>query len=50
MQTRSSPSLSQSMKKKFEINDLDNLKSFLGIEVARSRKGIVLNQRVLLHS
>lgn len=33
------------LKNKFEIKDLGNLKYFLGIEVARSRKGIVLNQR-----
>ncbi|RVX06299.1 Retrovirus-related Pol polyprotein from transposon TNT 1-94 [Vitis vinifera] len=31
--------------KEFEVKDLGNLKYFLGMEVARSRKGIVVSQR-----
>ena len=33
------------MRKDFDIKDLGPLKSFLGIEVARSRKGIFFSQR-----
>ena len=33
------------LSKEFEVKDLDNLKYFLGIEVARTEKGISLFQR-----
>ena len=33
------------LNKEFEIKDLGNLRYFLGIEVARSRKGIFISQR-----
>jgi Reverse transcriptase (RNA-dependent DNA polymerase) len=33
------------MSNKFEMKNLDGLKYFLGIEVARSNKGIFLSQR-----
>jgi hypothetical protein len=35
--------LEKHLASEFEINDLGNLKSFLGIEVARSRHGIFLS-------
>ena len=37
--------LKEELNKEFEINDLGNLRYFLGIEVARSRKGIIISQR-----
>jgi hypothetical protein len=37
--------LKDSLRKEFEVKDLDQLKYFLGIEIARSPKGIVLSQR-----
>ncbi|KAA0054215.1 putative mitochondrial protein [Cucumis melo var. makuwa] len=37
--------LKKKMGDEFEIKDLENLKYFLGIEVARSRKGISASQR-----
>ncbi|KAJ4721161.1 Retrovirus-related Pol polyprotein from transposon TNT 1-94 [Melia azedarach] len=37
--------LKEELNKEFEIKDLGNLRYFLGIEVARSRKGIFLSQR-----
>ena len=37
--------LKEELNKEFEIKDLGNLKYFLGIEVARSRKGILISQR-----
>ena len=33
------------LAKEFEIKDLENLKYLLGMEVARSKKGIVVSQR-----
>jgi hypothetical protein len=33
------------LSKEFEVKDLGQLKYFLGIEIARSSKGIVLSQR-----
>ena len=33
------------LDQKFEIKDLGSLKYFLGLEIARSNKGISLNQR-----
>ena len=38
-------SLKTSLMKEFEIKDLGNLKYFLGMEIARSKKGIVVSQR-----
>ena len=37
--------LKENMSKEFEVKDLGQLKYFLGIEIARSQKGIVLSQR-----
>jgi hypothetical protein len=37
--------LKKSLSKEFEVKDLGQLKYFLGIEVARSPKGVVLSQR-----
>ena len=38
-------SLKVSLTKEFEIKDLGNLKYFLGMEIARSKKGIAVSQR-----
>ncbi|RVW56445.1 Retrovirus-related Pol polyprotein from transposon RE1 [Vitis vinifera] len=37
--------LKKYLSEEFEVKDLENLKYFLGMEVARSRKGIVVSQR-----
>ena len=37
--------LKNKMSQEFEIKDLENLKYFLGIEVARSKHGIFISQR-----
>lgn len=37
--------LKKQLAQEFEVKDLGNLKYFLGMEVARSRKGIVVSQR-----
>ena len=37
--------LKECLSKEFEVKDLSNLRYFLGIEVARSEKGISLSQR-----
>jgi hypothetical protein len=37
--------LKDNLHKEFEVKDLGQLKYFLGIEIARSPKGIVLSQR-----
>nr|KYP53276.1 hypothetical protein KK1_024903 [Cajanus cajan] len=37
--------LKDSLATEFEIKDLESLKYFLGMEVARSKKGIVVSQR-----
>nr|CAD41085.2 OSJNBb0011N17.2 [Oryza sativa Japonica Group] len=37
--------LKQNLSKEFEVKDLGQLKYFLGIEIARSPRGIVLSQR-----
>lgn len=38
-------SLKENLSKQFEVKDLGQLMYFLGIEIARSQKGIVLSQR-----
>lgn len=40
--------LKKSLSKEFEVKDLGQLKYFLGIEIARSPKGIVLSQGSML--
>ena len=35
----------EALNKTFKIKDLGNLRYFLGFEVARSKKGIMINQR-----
>jgi len=35
----------ETLNKTFKIKDLDDLRYFLGFEVARSKKGIMMNQR-----
>lgn len=35
----------EELHKQFKMNDLGNLKYFLGIEVLRSALGVILNQR-----
>ena len=37
--------LKQKMGEEFKIKDLENLKYFLGMEIARSREGISVSQR-----
>ena len=37
--------LKNRLRKEFEVKDLGQLKYFLGIEIARSSRGIVLSQR-----
>jgi Reverse transcriptase (RNA-dependent DNA polymerase) len=37
--------LKASLAKEFEMKDLDELRYFLGIEIARSKKGVVLSQQ-----
>ncbi|RVW96936.1 Retrovirus-related Pol polyprotein from transposon RE2 [Vitis vinifera] len=37
--------LKKYLSEEFEVKDLGNLKYFLGLEVARSRKGIIVSQR-----
>jgi len=37
--------LKENLSKEFEIKDLGQLRYFLGIEIARSPRGIVLSQR-----
>jgi hypothetical protein len=37
--------LKENLSKEFEVKDLDQLRYFLGIEIARSPRGIVLSQR-----
>lgn len=37
--------LKQCLVKEFEIKDLGQLRYFLGMEIARSKKGIVVSQR-----
>ena len=37
--------LKKSLSSSFEIKDLGTLRYFLGMEVARSRKGLVVSQR-----
>lgn len=37
--------LKKSLANEFEIKDLDNLKHFLGIEIAMSKHGIFIHQR-----
>ena len=37
--------LKKNLSKEFEVKDLGQLRYFLGIEIARSPKGIVLSQR-----
>lgn len=37
--------LKQFLSKQFEIKDLGKLKYFLGMEIARSSKGIAISQR-----
>lgn len=38
-------SLKKNLRKQFEVKDLGQLRYFLGIEIARSKKGIVLSLR-----
>ena len=42
--------LKRSLATKFEIKDVGSLKYFLGMEVARSKKGIVVSQSISLIS
>jgi len=35
----------ETLNKTFNIKDLGDLRYFLGLEVARSKKGILMNQR-----
>ena len=37
--------IKQALNQTFKIKDLGNLKYFLGLEVARSKTGIMVNQR-----
>lgn len=37
--------LKENLERAFEVKDLGPLRYFLGIEIARSSKGIVLSQR-----
>ncbi|RVW23497.1 Retrovirus-related Pol polyprotein from transposon RE1 [Vitis vinifera] len=45
LQTPKIINLKKYLSEEFEVKDLGNLKYFLGMEVARSRKGIVVSQR-----
>ena len=38
--------LKKNLSKQFEVKDLGQLRYFLGIEIARSPKGIVLSQKI----
>ena len=37
--------LKENLSKEFEVKDLGQLRYFLGIEIARNPKGIILSQR-----